>query len=170
MYGVIKDAKRAISRDTGDTVTRAICTDSVWDKLLLNEAIKGDILTRLGQNSTIVDDAMLKQWFATKLGLQVSVYNKMFKASQKSAAENFFPDDVFTLIPDGTLGNTYHGTTPEEAELMNGAASNAQVSVVNTGVAVTTETETHPVNRKVIASDIVLPSFEAIDSVFILNV
>lgn len=170
VYGAIKDAKRAISRDTGNTLTRAICTDSVWDKLLLNEAIKGDILTRLGQNSTIVDDAMLKQWFATKLGLQVSVYNKMFKPSQKAAGEKFFPDDVFTLIPDGNLGNTYHGTTPEEAELMNGAASNAQVSVVNTGVAVTTETEAHPVNRKVIASDIVLPSFEAIDSVYIMNV
>ena len=170
VYDTLRKAKKKIAQDTGATITRAICNTSVWDYLLANEQIKGDIVTRLGtSNALIVDEAVLRQWFSARLGLTVTVYDKMFKPTFDGAGENFFPDDTFTLIPDGTLGNTYHGTTPEEADLMSGASS-AQVRVVNTGVAVTTYIEPHPVNSVIVVSDIVLPSFEAIDNIYILKV
>ena len=70
---------------------------------------------------------------------------------------------------DGNLGSTYYGTTPEESDLMSGATE-AQVQIVNTGVAVTSVKEPHPVNVMTIVSEIVLPSFEAIDGVFIAKV
>ena len=170
VFDVLRKAKKKIASDTGATITRAICNSTVWEYLLKNEQIKNDIVTRLGvANGLIIDDNYLKQWFSAKLGLTVTVYDKMFKATQSGASENYFPDDTFTLIPDGTLGNTYHGTTPEEADLMGGASA-AQVRIVNTGVAVTTYVEPHPVNSVIVVSDIVLPSFEAIDNIFILTV
>ena len=48
--------------------------------------------------------------------------------------------------------------------------TDAQVAIVNTGVAVTTIKEPHPVNVQTIVSSIMLPSFEQIDSVFIATI
>ena len=72
------------------------------------------------------------------------------------------------LIPDGALGGTWYGTTPEEADLRG--ASSAEVSIVNTGVAITRILQEHPVNINTFASEIVLPSFERMDEVAVLNV
>jgi len=103
-----------------------------------------------------------------KLNIAVAVYNKKY-ALQDGTTHQYFPDDYFTLIPDGNLGNTWFGTTPEEADLMAGATV-AEVAIVNTGVAITTIKEPHPVNVETIVSEIVLPSFETMDTVFIAKV
>ena len=47
--------------------------------------------------------------------------------------------------------------------------SNAQVSVVNTGVAITTKQEVNPVVTDIFASEIVLPSFERMDAVYCIK-
>ena len=112
---------------------------------------------------------MLQQYLSAKLGLSVAVYNKKYQVTLGGASYLFFPDDIFTLIPEGNLGNTYFGTTPEESDLLSGG-TDAQVQIVNTGVAVTTIKEPHPVNVQTIVSAIMLPSFEAIDSIFIATV
>ena len=48
--------------------------------------------------------------------------------------------------------------------------SGAEVSIVNTGVAITRELQQHPVNINTFASEIVLPSFERMDEVAVINV
>ncbi|VBB05574.1 phage major capsid protein e [Lucifera butyrica] len=154
--------------ETGNRPTSAICTRKTWGYLLQNEKIKKDMNVQNGQN-IIMTDAVLEQYFLNKLKLKVVVYNKKFLLEVNGASQQFFPDNVFTLIPDGDLGNTYFGTTPEEADLLTNA-SQAKVSIVNTGTAVTTYAEPHPVNVLTIVSAICLPSFEAIDSVRILSV
>ena len=45
-----------------------------------------------------------------------------------------------------------------------------EVSIVNTGVAITRILQEHPVNINTFASEIVLPSFERMDEVAVLNV
>lgn len=157
-----------VETDTGNRPRRAICTRKTWKNILANKKIRLDMNPSGGQNIVVTDD-MMKSYFETKLQLQISVYTKKFATVVGGPGENFFPDDVFTLIPDGDLGKTYYGTTPEEADLTSGQ-SQANVSIVNTGVAITTIKEVHPVNSVTIVSEIVLPSFEAIDSVFIAKV
>ncbi len=164
----IQDWMDTVEEDTGTRPTRAICTRKTWNYLLQNQSIRLD-LNPTGGTNIIMTDAMLKQYLSSKLGLTVAVYNKKFKATQDGSAQQFFPDDVFTLIPDGDLGNSYYGTTPEESDLMAGN-TDAQVRIVNTGVAITTIKEPHPVNIETIVSAIQLPSFEMIDSVFIATV
>lgn len=158
--------QRKVEGDTGNKPTKAICTTKVWDYLMNNKKIRLD-MNPIGGTNIIMTDAMLSQYLKTKLGITVAVYNKMFKVDGVNT--QFFPDDVFTLIPEGGLGNTYFGTTPEEADLMSGN-TDAQVQIVNTGVAITTIKEPHPVNVETIVSSIMLPSFETIDSVFIARV
>jgi hypothetical protein len=164
----IMSAQKEASDETGNKLTRAICTQTTWGYLMENEKIKKDINPIGGQN-IIMTDAVLESYFLNKLKLRVVVYDKKFLLTLGGASQQFFPDDVFTLLPDGNLGNTYFGTTPEEADLLTNA-SQAKVSIVNTGTAVTTYAEPHPVNVQTIVSAICLPSFETIDSIRVLTV
>lgn len=156
-----------VSNNTGTKPTKAIMTNKTFGYLLNHPSIRLD-MNPLGGQNVIMTDAMLKQYLSVKLGLSVAVYDKKYIAEDKTT-QNFFPDDVFTLIPDGSLGNTYYGTTPEESDLMAGN-SPADVQIVDTGVAITTIKEPHPVNVETIVSEIVLPSFETLDNIFIAKV
>lgn len=164
----IQNTMQFAEDETGNRPTRAICTLKTWGYLMENEKIKKDMNVENGQN-IILTDKMLQQYFINKLGLTITVYNKKYALSVAGASQQFFPDNVFTLIPAGNLGTTYYGTTPEEADLMTGA-SQVQVKIVNTGVAVTTYKRIHPVNVETIVSAITLPSFEMADSIIIMNV
>lgn len=164
----IRTWQDTVEDDTGVRPTRAVCTRKTWNYLLQNKSIRLDMNPAGGQN-IILTDSMLQQYIMSKLGITVAVYNKKFALEVGGAAQLFYPDDYFTLIPEGNLGNTWYGTTPEEADLMSGGTS-AEVQIVDTGVAITTIKEPHPVNVETIVSEIVLPSFETIDNIFIAKV
>lgn len=83
-------------------------------------------------------------------------------------AHKYFPDGRVTFVPNQSVGYTVFGTTPEESDLQTGA-SNAEVNVVETGVAVTTLIKEHPVNVETIVSMINLPSFEGANLVYLLQ-
>ena len=156
-----------VEENTGTRPTSAIMTRKTFGYLLKHKSILLD-MNPLGGQNVIMTDALLKQYLQTKFGLSVAIYNKKYR-DENGVLHNFFPDDYFTLIPEGSLGSTYYGTTPEESDLMTGQ-SVADVSIVNTGVAITTVKEPHPVNVNTIVSEIVLPSFETIDNIFAAKV
>ncbi|MED1602608.1 major capsid protein [Alkalihalophilus marmarensis] len=156
-----------VEEDTGTRPTRAILSRKTLGYLMQNKSIRLD-LDPIGGQNIIMTEQRIREYFTNKLGLSFAVYNKKYK-DEAGVAKQFFPDNVFTLIPDGNLGNTYYGTTPEESDLMAGSTA-ADVSIVNTGVAITTIKEPHPVNVNTIVSEIVLPSFETLDNIFIVKV
>lgn len=157
-----------IEEDTGVRPSRAVCTRKTWNYIMACDSVKKD-MNPVGFANIIVTDAMLQDYLKNKVGLTVAIYNKKYATTPGGAGTLFFPDEVFTLIPDGDLGNTWFGTTPEESDLMAGN-TDAQVQIVNTGVAITTIKEPHPVNVETIVSAIVLPSFPRIDEIFIATV
>ena len=122
----------------------------------------------LGASSIIVTRRTASQFVETETQLKITLYDKMYKNEQGQDVK-FYPDGYVTLLPSYNLGNTWFGTTPEEFDLMSGTA-NASVSVVNTGVAITTIKEPHPVNVQTIVSEIVLPSFERMDDIYVMKV
>lgn len=156
-----------IEQDTGVRPTRAICTRKTFGYLRDNESIKKD-MNPLGAANIITTEAMIKAYFQTKLNLTIAIYDKKYSLEDGTVV-NFFADDYFTLIPDGALGNTFYGTTPEESDLMSGN-TDAQVRIVNTGVAITTIKEPHPVNVQTIVSAIMLPTFPQAERIFIAKV
>jgi len=164
----IQDIQNA-QEASDEPLTRAICTRTTWNYLLQNDSIRMD-MDKIGGSNIIMTDELLKSYLSQKLNLSVTVYGKKYATTVKNqSASKFFPDDVFTLIPSGTLGYTHFGTTPEESDLMSGA-TDAEVSIVNTGIAITTIKQKHPVNVMNIVSGIFLPSFESINDIYILNV
>ena len=160
--------KKKIRQDTGADPTRAVCTDKTWGYLMENKAIRLDMDPRYGEDR-IMTDEVLRQYLSSKLQLSVAVYDKMYQVELGGASYNFFPDETFTLLPPGNLGNIYYGTTPEESDLMSGQVD-GEVKIVNTGIAVLTYKEVHPVNVVTVVSGIMLPSFEAIDTIFVATV
>ena len=163
----IKSWQDKIEDDTGVRPTRAICNSSVWNAMLANSGIRNTMFVYSNGVATISDSA-LKEFFMEQRGLSVYVNNKRYK-NEAGTATKFVADDTFVLFPEGTLGNTWFGTTPEESDLMSGQ-SNATVSLTDTGVAVTTMKHSDPVNVETKVSMITLPSFEASGQIFIADV
>ena len=148
----------------GITLTRAILGYDTWLDIMQNAKIKLDMNPVAGTNIIVTDD-MVKTYLENKTKIRFQIYDKMYKDTD-GVEKYFYPTTgCLTLLPSTSLGNTWYGTTPEEADLMSGN-KDADVSVVNTGVAVCTKKESLPVNVINWVSEIVLPSFENMDRVF----
>lgn len=161
----ILEVKRDAAR-RGINLTRAIIGYNTWLDLMQNSKIRLGMYPLSAQAANvIVTDAQVKTFIESITGLKIQVYDKMYKDTSKQD-QYFYPTGgQCTLLPDGALGKTWYGTTPEEADLMSGNTL-ADVRVINTGVAVSTEKIALPVNIINWVSEIVLPSFENMDRVF----
>lgn len=157
--------KREAAR-RGITLTRMIMGYDTWTDILMNESIKlGINPLAASANNIIVTEAQVKTFVENMTQMRIQIYDKMYKDTDRND-QFFYPNrGQVTLLPDGILGNTWYGTTPEEADLMSGNTL-ANVAIVNTGVAVSTEKIALPVNIINWVSEIVLPSFENMDKVF----
>lgn len=161
----IREALDVIEEDTGNRPTRAICSSVTWKYFRKNTEIRNMIL---GNNTSVpVKESAIKDLIEEELKLEVVVYNKKYK-DESGAEQKFVDDDVFVMFPAGALGTSWFGTTPEQSDLMASKAAN--VVITDVGVAVTTTETTDPVNVDTKVSMIFLPSFEAANEVYILDV
>ena len=161
----IRVAKEQIVDDTGAVITRAMCDNKTWRNIRNNEKIKKAIFV-LTNGAGAVSDNQLRQYIKDELEIEVFVNDKRYK-DENDQALKFMPENTFVMFPDGELGKTWFGTTPAESDLMSGSVAN--VSITDTGVAVTTVQKADPVQVETIVSMICLPSFEAADQVYILD-
>ena len=159
-------AKEAISDETGAVLTRAMCDGVTWRHIRNNEKIKKAIFV-LSNGVGAISDKQLRQYILDEVDIEVVVNDKRYKDENEATAK-FMPTDTFVMFPDGDLGKTWFGTTPAESDLMAGSVAN--VSITDTGVAVTTVQKADPVQVETIVSMICLPSFEAADQVYIMDI
>lgn len=161
----IRVAKEKIQDDTGVVPTRAMCSGKTWRDIRNNDNIKKSIFV-LSNGVGAVSDRQLRQYIQDELELTVVVNDKRYN-DENGQSTKYMPDNTFVLFPEGDLGKTWFGTTPAESDLMSSSVAN--VSITDTGVAVTTVQKADPVNVETIVSMICLPSFEAADQVYILD-
>lgn len=124
----------------------------------------------LAQNVTanvFYTDALVQKFVEEALNVRIVIYTKKFRKEDGTTAA-FYPDNIIMMLPNGALGDTWYGTTPEERTLAGSGEAN--VSIVNTGVAVAVTITSDPVNTKTTASEIVLPSFQRMDECYALQV
>ncbi len=161
------DAVEKMAETRGVRPVEVIMNTTTFKGMIASESL-AKAMNPLGASSIIVTRNTAKQFIESETGLTITIYDKMFKDEQ-GTDHKYYPDGYVTLLPSYALGNTWYGTTPEEFDLMSGTA-NASVSIVNTGVALTTIKEPHPVNVQTIVSEIVLPSFERMDDIYVIKV
>ena len=165
IYSDIEKILDKIEDDTGIRPERAVVSQKTWGYFRKNKYFRNAIL---GNNSAApVSDDQIRTYLKDNLEIEVVKYTKKYidEAGNKQA---YVPDDVFVAFPKGALGKGWFGTTPEESDLMSGTTAN--VSITDTGVAVTTVKETDPVNVDTKVTMIFLPSCPTIDQIYILDV
>lgn len=162
----VSNAIDSVEANTGERPEIMIVSKQTMNYLKQNAKIRSAILAQNSTANIFMTDARVQEIFNTELGIKIIVYTKQYKKEDGSVAK-FYPDGYATLIPNGTLGNTWYGTTPEERTLMNSPTAN--VRIVNTGVAVAVTVTNDPVHTKTTASEIVLPSYERMDSTYVIK-
>lgn len=150
----------------GITITRAVCNSTTAKYFRTNTAIKNAVY--VFANGTVpVTTARAIEYIKNETGVTFYAYDNVY-VDEAGTAHKYVSDNTVTFLPDGDLGFTNLGTTPEESDLMN-SVNTADVSIVNQGVAVTTSKIVDPVNVETKVSMIGLPSFEMADKIVILD-
>lgn len=167
IIGDITKWQNDIAEITGVKPTRLVMRRSMFNHLINNEYIKNNLylLANAVDGKINVNESRVKTLLANECGItSIAIYDKMYK-DEDGNQQYFIPSDVVVLLPEGTIGNTVFGTTPEEADLR--ASKNADVALVDTGVAIATYMENDPVRKDTKVSQICLPSGEEIDKIVI---
>lgn len=166
ILGDIIKWQSTIEDDTGVKPTRAVCNRKTFSYIQANDNIRKGIYV-LSNGTGLVTEQVVKDYIFNATGVDIAIYTKKY-IDEAGAVKSYVPDDTFVLFPEGELGSTWFGTTPEESDLQSFSAAN--VTIVDTGVAITTIKKADPVNVETKVSMICLPSFEGADKVFIADV
>jgi hypothetical protein len=155
----------------GVVITRALCSN----KMLLAGA-KSDSIRKYANpvgyaNTKPFTKSDFVDFILRETSVLLVAYDK-FYADADGSEHRFWPDNKIAFFPEGNLGKTHFGVTPEEADLANGEQPGVDVKVVETGVSVASWKDFHivPVNMIVNVSALMLPSFEAMKSVYVATV
>lgn len=137
--------------------------------LMQNDEIMKGIyaVNAFAQATNIVNQASVQQYLSTNYGINIIVYNKQYRDEQE-VQHKYMPDNLVVFMPSGTLGQTVFCPTPEETDLLGRVAQD--VSIVDTGVAITTMVKQDPVNVETKVSMSCLPSFPGASGIVILDV
>lgn len=163
------DSQEQHKENTGETLTTYAMNQHTWKQVVNAEDTKKQVLGSIAYQSGIrLKDSDVKAYLLDNYGITVLVYNKLY-IGEDGASHKFIPDGVVSAIAGtaSSLGTVWYGTTPEER---SGDLAKGTLSIVNTGVSIYTYTTEHPVNTHCVVSEIVLPSYENMDSVFIMKV
>lgn len=161
------EGSEALRLVSGTIATTALMNTATLRGMLASNQMR-KAMNPIGWQNVITSRAEMVRFLEVETGLTIRLYDKQF-VDEQGTTNKFIPDGYVVLLPASSVGETWYGTTPEEFDLMTGATE-ASVALMGTGIAVTTIKEAHPVNVKTIVSEIVLPSFELMDRVYVLKV
>lgn len=158
---IFETVKGDIASKTGAVLNLAIMNTATYQKMASSAAI----LARANRNNAQTAyatrtevEAVVRDFVST----DIIVYDGKYR-DEDGAVKDFIPDGYVAYVPnDGTaLGGTWFAQTPEMIDANN--FGGADVAVVDEGISIITYTDEHPVNTNIIASEIVLPSYERMD-------
>ena len=163
----LNNARKALAKK-GKIATYVLMNSNTFDYLLENKQIKNAILAQNQTANIELIDENVMAIVKARTKLTIVLYDKMY-ADESGAEHYFYPDDKVTLLPTEALGSTWFGTTPEERTASQ--VAEVDVSMYGLVIAVATKTEYGPpAITSVTASEITLPSYEGMDSTFVLEV
>ena len=144
-----------------------LMSKATFKMLKESKRVQSGVLAQNVSANVFYTDKLVQNFVEEALNIRIVIYTKKFRKEDGTTAA-FYPDNIVMMLPNGALGDTWYGTTPEERTLAGSGEAN--VSIVNTGVAVAVTITSDPVNTKTTASEIVLPSFPRMDECYALEV
>ncbi len=164
---VLEDAMDAQEVLSGNRPAVVLMSKATFQMMKQSKKLRDNILSQNLTANVNYSTARVKAYVEEELQVTLVIYSKQYRKEDGTAAK-FYPDNILMLLPDGELGSTYYGTTPEERTLMQDIG--ADVTLVNTGVAVAVTRTNDPVHTKTTVSEIVLPSFERMEECYAIEV
>lgn len=162
----INGAKKSLT-DRGYAPRYILMNGTTWAYLMKAKQIESVLLTTNAAGTIYKTEAMIKTAIKEATGLDVIIYDKTYQGV--SGAEKFYPDNQITILPEGALGKTMFGVTPEMRSARQ--VADVDVAVYGKGISVATKvTYGPPYKFETFASEIVLPSYERIDETFVIKV
>lgn len=155
----IKRWKKALRKKYGVNAKYVLMNDATFENMVACDEVKNYILAQSAILTVVADDDIAKAVIEKNTGLTIISYEKMFKDASGNDA-SFYKEGFVALLPEGTLGNTYYGSTPEEIEMINGG--DIDTMVVDNKVTVSVVHTVDPAQDKTVVSEVLLPSFERI--------
>ena len=164
----IADAQMVIDKALakGVILKAMVISPKTMSNLVKSKKIASYILAQNSTAKIYMNKARVKEVFKNELNIEIIVYEKLFK-DYDGKDKAYYPDTMATFLPEGALGNLWYGTSPIERKALG--SKDANVSQVNTGVNIMVTQEHDPENTKTVVDEIVLPSFECMDSVYLLK-
>lgn len=165
--GDIIRCRKAQYKATGEYPTVLLMTDNTFQYIFNAKKVRSGFLA---QNTTATIEYIekdVKAYVEKRTEMRIVTYDKSYK-DETGTVKTFYPDNIVALLPSNAVGETKFATTPEERT--GTKVADADVSVVETGVAVMTFTEKHPLNTQTIVSMLALPSFPGMDRMYALEV
>jgi hypothetical protein len=163
----LEDALDAQEAATGNRPKIALMSKATFKLIKNSDKVRSGILAQNVTANVNYTSKRVQSYIEEELDISIVVYTKQYK-DESGKEQKFYPDNIVMLLPDGALGKTWYGTTPEERTLMGDAT--ADVSIVNTGIAVSVTTTSNPVNTDTTVSEIVLPSFERMNECYAVEI
>ena len=160
----ISDCRKMHKMKNGVITTRVLMNSETFSRIGQADATRKAIKPLGGNILDSEVETYIKDATKSELILNDAIYKNANGENAK-----YYPDGKVTLLPAYTLGYTNYGTTPTEFDILNGENNLHSHGMYNEGVCVYTNKTIDPVNVKTIVEMLALPSFEEMDSVFVLN-
>lgn len=163
----LNNARKALVK-LGYNPKHILMNSNTFDYLYENEQVRDAILAQNQTANIYLDEDTIMTIVRLKTKMDIIIYDKMYKDESGNDAY-FYPDNKVTLLPDGAVGKTWFGTTPEERTA--GQVADVDVTMYGKGIAIAVKTEYGPpALTSTTASEITLPSYEGMDSTYVIEV
>ncbi len=162
---VIK-AKQAIMDKTGADIKYAIMNTVTFNLMAKTAAVKNRFLSTAGITVGYIVPAEAKSLIEKTTNTTIIIHDKQYK-NESGVSKKYVPDNYVSFLPEGALGNTLVGRTPEERRIKD---NTLDVSIVSNGIVIASFETPHPVAYNILASVAAIPSFERKNDMFTVKV
>lgn len=158
---------RQIIENADEPIKYLVMSQAELNLFMACDSVKDALLAQNPTAHVMMTAAVAKQLITNTFpGVEVVVYKKKFK-DESGATHAFVPDGYIAFVPEGELGNTWFGMTPEELAKME--AKDVDITILPSGVAVVVMTKyDSTMQTTTVVSETLLPSYERMDSVYLL--
>ncbi|APM40485.1 major capsid protein [Clostridium kluyveri] len=167
IVGDVKNFQKIITDDNCPKPNIMLMTEKTFDEtFLINTAITNDIRNSNLNTLRILSQSDYLQYAKERMNLIiVFLEDTTYYPYEGADPVPYYENYKITLMSGATLGDTVYGTTPEEFDLTHGSGK-LDTTIIEPGIAVTTNTKWDPVTVDTKVSVMPIVSFDRADEVF----
>lgn len=162
------DDVQKIVDDAVEPIKYLVMSQATMNLLKACDQVKSAVLAQNPTANIFMTDTVVKNLISQLYtDVEILVYKKKYK-DESGVTHAFVPDGFVAFLPEGKLGNTWFGMTPEEIAQME--AKDVDITILPSGVAIAVVTKyDSTMQTQTVVAETLLPSYERMNSVYLLG-